>query len=173
MSEQVVFWLVVLAACAIVELATMGLTSIWFAGGALVACITAVFVPYFWVQVFVFIAVSLLMLFFTKPVAVRYFNKNRIKTNAESLVGQRAIVVSEIDNLKGIGEVTVQGLDWSARTESDGIVIPERAVVVIKRIEGVKLIVDLDESLKGVVPLEQSDATLDPGFIEEQEESGE
>lgn len=170
MSEQFVFWLIVLAACAIVELVTMGLTSVWFAGGALVAAVVSLFVPYFWVQVIIFAAVSFGMLIFTKPVAVKYFNRGRVKTNAESLIGQRAIVVSEIDNIKAIGEVTVQGLDWSARTETDGIVIPEKAVVVIKKIEGNKLIVDLDDSLKGVIKLERSDALLDPGVIEEQED---
>ena len=158
--EQVIFWLVVLAICAVVELVTMGLTSVWFAGGALAAALIALVCPYFWVQVVLFIVVSLVLLIFTKPIAVKFFNKGRVKTNAESLIGQRAIVVSEIDNLKGIGEVTVSGLDWSARTEEDGLVIPEKAVVMIKRIEGVKLIVEL----------EQSDALLSPERIEEQDD---
>ena len=170
MTGQVVFWLVVLAICAVVELITMGLTSIWFAGGALVAACIALICPYFWVQVVAFIIVSIVLLVFTKPIAVKFFNKGRIKTNADSLIGQRAIVVSEIDNLKGIGEVTVSGLDWSARTEEDGLVIPEKAVVVIKRIEGVKLIVELDESLKGLIKLEKSDVLLSPEHIEEQED---
>ncbi|MBP8969861.1 MAG: NfeD family protein [Lachnospiraceae bacterium] len=170
MTEQVVFWLVVLAICAVVELLTMGLTSVWFAGGALAAALIALVCPYFWVQVVLFIVVSLVLLIFTKPIAVMFFNKGRVKTNAESLIGQRAIVVSEIDNLKGIGEVTVSGLDWSARTEEDGLVIPEKAVVMIKRIEGVKLIVELDESLKGLIKLEQSDALLSPERIEEQDD---
>jgi len=168
--EQVIFWLVVLAICAVVELVTIGLTSVWFAGGALIAALIALVCPYFWVQVVLFIVVSLVLLIFTKPIAVKFFNKGRVKTNAESLIGQRAIVVSEIDNLKGIGEVTVSGLDWSARTEEDGLVIPEKAVVMIKRIEGVKLIVELDESLKGLIKLEQSDALLSPERIEEQDD---
>lgn len=170
MSEQVIFWLIVVAACAIVELVTLGLTSVWFAGGALIAALVAIVFPYFWVQVIAFIIVSFVLLFFTKPIAVKYFNKGRIQTNAESLIGQRAIVVSEIDNLKGIGTVTVSGLDWTARTLEDGLVIPERAVVVIRRIEGVKLIVELDDSLKEFVKLEQSDELLNPERIEEQDD---
>ena len=170
MNGLVVFWLVVLAICAVVELITMGLTSVWFAGGALVAALVALICPYIWVQVAVFVIVSVVLLIFTKPIAVRYFNKDRIKTNADSLIGQRAIVVSEIDNLKGIGEVTVSGLDWSARTEEDGLVIPEKAVVVIKRIEGVKLIVELDESLRDLIHLEKSDVLLSPEHIEEQDD---
>ncbi len=170
MSQQVVFWLIVLAAAAIVELITMGLTSIWFAGGALVACIVAIFVPYFWVQVLIFAAVTLALLIFTRPIAVKFFNRNRFRSNAEGMVGERAIVISEIDNLKGIGEVTIRGIDWSARTENDGIVIPKNAAVIIKSIEGNKLIVELDESLKGVIKLEASDAMLDPNVIDEQDD---
>ena len=135
-----------------------------------VAAIISFFCPYFWVQVIVFAAVSFGMLIFTKPIAVKYFNKGRVRTNAESLIGERGIVISEIDNIKAIGEVTVKGLDWSARSIIDGIVIPEKAVVVIKQIEGNKLIVDLDESLKGVIKLEKSDALLDPGMIDDQDD---
>jgi membrane protein implicated in regulation of membrane protease activity len=118
----------------------------------------------------VFVVVSILLLVFTKPIAVKFLNVGKFKSNAESLVGKRAIVISEIDNLKEIGEVTIQGLDWSARTEQDGVVIPKNAVVVIKRIEGVKLIVDLDESLKNVIKLEESDAMLNPEIIEQQDD---
>ena len=170
MTEQVIFWLIVIAVCAIVELATMGLTTVWFAGGALVAAIVAFFCPYFWVQVLAFIIVSFVLIIFTRPIAVKYFNKDRVKTNAESLIGQRAIVVSEIDNLKGIGEVTVSGLNWSARTLEDGLVVPEKAVVVIRKIEGVKLIVELDDSFKEFMKLEQSDELLNPERIEEQDD---
>ncbi len=170
MSEQVIFWLVVLAIAAVIEIVTMGLTSIWFAGGALVAALIAFVVPYFWVQLIVFIVVSVALLVFTRPLAMKYFNKNRIKTNIDELIGQRAIVTSEIDNLKFIGEVTIAGKDWMARTEEDGLVIPRNAVVVIKRIEGVKLIVELEESLRDAIKLRESDALLDPRIIEEQDE---
>ena len=170
MNTQFIFWLVIVAACAVVELLTMGLTSIWFAAGALVAAICSLFVPYFWVQLVVFVVVSVLLLVFTKPIAVKFLNVGKFKSNAESLVGKRAIVTSEIDNLKEIGEVTVSGLDWSARTENDGVVIPKNAVVVIKKIEGVKLIVDLDDSLKEVIKLEESDAMLNPEMIEDQDD---
>lgn len=170
MSEQVLFWLVVLAIAAVVEIATMGLTSIWFAGGALIAAIVAIFVPYFWVQLILFIIVSVALLIFTRPIAAKFFNKNRIRTNVDELIGQRAIVTSEIDNLKSIGEVTIAGKDWMARTVEDGLVIPKNAVVVIKRIEGVKLIVELEESLRDAIKLKESDAMLDPRYIAGQEE---
>ena len=81
-------------------------------------------------------------MYFTRPVAVKYFNKDRVRTNAESLVGKQAIVISEIDNLQGIGQVTVGGQEWSARTTIEGITLPVGSVVIIRAISGVKLMVE-------------------------------
>ena len=94
------------------------------------------------VQVVSFILVSFILLLFTRPVAVKYFNKDRVRTNVESLIGQEAIVVSEIDNLEQAGRVTLQGKEWTARTEKNGVKIPVGSVVIVKSIDGVKLIVE-------------------------------
>ena len=136
------FWLIVFVVCIVIEIITMGLATIWFAGGALIAAIGAVFGMPLLVQVILFTAVSLILLFFTRPVAVKYFNKDRIKTNAESLVGKQAIVISEINNLQGIGQVTVSGQEWSARTTREGVTLPVGSVVAIRAISGVKLMVE-------------------------------
>lgn len=139
--KEIIFWLVLLIICIGVEVATMGLTSIWFAGGALVAIFAAVLGAPIWLQAVLFIVVSLLLLFFTRPIAVKYFNKDRVKTNVESMVGRQAIVISEVDNLQGIGQVTVGGQEWSARSAEDQVKIAVGAVVVVVTIDGVKLIV--------------------------------
>lgn len=138
-------WLVLLVICILIELATMGLTTIWFAGGALVAAVASACHAPIWLQVFLFFVISLLLLFFTRPVAVKYFNKDRIKTNAEGLIGGQAIVISEIDNMEGIGQVTVGGQEWSARSADTEKKIPVGAVVIIKSIDGVKLMVEEKE----------------------------
>lgn len=139
--QEVIFWLVLLIICIGIEVATMGLTTIWFAGGALVAIFAAVVGAPIWLQAVIFIVVSLVLLFFTRPIAVKYFNKDRVKTNVESMVGRQAIVISEIDNLQGIGQVTVGGQEWSARSAADQVKIAVGAVVVVVAINGVKLIV--------------------------------
>ena len=139
MSEMVTLWLVVLIVSIGVEVATLGLTSIWFAGGAVV-----------WLQILLFFAVSLLLLFFTRPIAVRYFNRDRVRTNVESMIGRQAIVTSEIDNLQGIGQVTVGGQEWSARTEADGMNLQPGTVVDIVAVNGVKLIVKVDPQMAKV-----------------------
>lgn len=140
--DYTIFWLVVLVLSIVIEIATLGLTTIWFAGGALLAVIAAALGLPLVVQIVLFFAASLLLLYFTRPIAVKYFNKDRVKTNAESLVGKQAIVISEIDNLQGIGQVTVAGMEWSARTVEDGKSIPVGGVVNIVAINGVKLIVE-------------------------------
>ncbi|MBD5548659.1 MAG: NfeD family protein [Lachnospiraceae bacterium] len=135
-------WLIIFVACIVIEIITMGLTTIWFAGGALIAAVGAALGAPLWLQIVLFVAVSLVLLYFTRPVAVKYFNKDRVRTNAESLVGKQAIVISEIDNLQGIGQVTVGGQEWSARTTIEGITLPVGSVVVVKAISGVKLMVE-------------------------------
>lgn len=138
-------WLIIFVACIVIEIITMGLTTIWFAGGSLVAAVSAAFSAPLWLQLLLFVAVSFVLLYFTRPIAVKYFNKDRIKTNVESLIGKQAIVISEIDNLQGIGQVTVGGQEWSGRTVKDGITLPVGCVVVIRAINGVKLMVEEKE----------------------------
>lgn len=140
--SSALFWLAVLVIMLVIEIISLGLTSIWFAGGALVAFIFAMFHAPFIAQVIIFLIVSLVLLIFTRPVAVKYFNKDRVKTNVESMIGRQAIVVSEVDNLQGIGRVTVGGQEWSARTVEDGMILPIGAVVIVKEVNGVKLIVE-------------------------------
>lgn len=150
MSDLIVFWLIVLILSIVVEVISLGLTSIWFAGGALVAILAAALKAPLFVQIILFLAVSLLLLFFTRPIAVKYFNKDRVRTNVESLVGRQAIVISEIDNLQGIGQVTVGGQEWSARCEETEGKLPVGTVVDVVAISGVKLIVKPDAQMEKV-----------------------
>lgn len=138
----ILVWVILLVVFVVVEVLTMGLTTIWFAGGALAAAGTAALHLPSYVQIATFIVVSGLLIFFTRPIAVRYFNKDRVKTNAESIVGKKAIVTGAIDNIKAQGQVTVAGMEWTARSTSDDITIAEGSVVTIVAISGVKLIVE-------------------------------
>lgn len=144
MNEFVIFWLVVLILSIVIEAITLGLTSIWFAGGALAALFASLLHAPFWLQVVLFFGVSLVLIIFTRPIAVKYFNKERIRTNVESLIGRQAIVISEIDNLQGIGQVTVGGQEWSARSVEEEQQIPVGTVVRVEAISGVKLVVAVD-----------------------------
>ncbi len=140
-------WLIALIVLLAVEIATMGLTTIWFAGGALVALIAALLSANIVVQVILFVAVSLILLIFTRPVAVKYLNNNAVKTNAEGLIGRTAKVIYTIDNVNSTGYASVDGQEWTARSEDNSVVIPEGTLVTIVRIEGVKLIVKKKEEV--------------------------
>lgn len=137
-----IMWLVILVLLILIEFATMGLTTVWFAGGALVAAVIAALNGPIWAQVAAFVVVSLLLLIFTRPIAVKYFNVDRTKTNTESLIGKQAIVTERIDNLKATGIAAINGQEWTARSASQDVDIEEGAVVIIKEIQGVKLIVE-------------------------------
>lgn len=149
---MLIFWLVLLIIAIVIEVLTMGLTSIWFAGGALVAILATMLGAPMWLQIVLFLVVSLLLLFFTRPIAVKYFNKDRVRTNVESLVGRQAIVTSEIDNLQGIGQITVGSQEWSARSEDDRQRLPVGSVVIVVAINGVKLIVRPDKTMQDKGP---------------------
>lgn len=137
-----IIWLGAVAVLLVIEAITTGLTTIWFAGGALAAGIAAYAGAGIGLQLILFLCVSLVLLFFTRPLAMRYMNKGLEKTNVNGLLGKTAVVIQEIDNLAQTGQVRIGDVEWMARTASDGQKIPANAVVTIKRVSGVKLIVE-------------------------------
>lgn len=142
MEMNPMIWLGLLAALLLVEAVTAGLTTIWFAGGALVAAIAAWMGAGVLVQIVLFLAVSGVLLVFTRPLAVKYLNKDKIATNANSLIGKNAVVTIDIDNLAQTGQVLINDVEWTARTSDDSQKVTKGAVVEIKEIRGVKLIVE-------------------------------
>ena len=138
-----IIWLVVLAILLVIEFLTLGLTTVWFAGGALVAFLVSLAGGPLWLQLLLFIAVSVVLLLFTRTLAVKYLNKDVQKTNVDSIPGQKGIVTATIDNLKAEGQVTIQGMEWTARAKN-GNTIEKGKVVRVTAVEGVKLIVEED-----------------------------
>ena len=139
-----IYWLILFIVLLVIEIITLGLTTIWFAGGALTAIVLSMLEVSPAVQWAVFCAVSLILLFATRPWAVRCFNnQKKEKTNVDSLIGRTAVVTSEIRNLEGKGEVFVNGLTWTARAGEDSLVIKEDTHVTITAVQGVKLIVEV------------------------------
>ena len=136
-----IVWLALMVLLLIIEAATAGLTCIWFALGALAALIAALFGAQIWLQALWFLAASLLSLWLTRPLALKYLNSRKVATNADRVVGAEGVVTEAIDNIAGTGAVKLDGKEWTARSES-GMGISKDAIVIVKRIEGVKLIVD-------------------------------
>ena len=135
-----VYWLIALVVFLVIEAATLGLATIWFAGGALVALIAAMCGAGIVIQIVLFLVVSLVL---------RFLNKDTLKTNVDRVVGMEGVVTEEISNLAGTGKVSLGGNMWTARTENEGGTIPVDAVVTVLRVEGVKLIVKVKEKEGG------------------------
>ena len=138
---ETMYWLLIFIVLLVIEIGTMGLTTIWFAGGALAAFIMGIIGFGTGVQIAVFSIVSIVLLVSTRPIALKYFNKERQKTNAESLIGKQALVLEEVDTLHNKGVVEVNGQEWSAKTEEPSGVIAKNTVVTIEGSQGVKLII--------------------------------
>ncbi len=137
---ETIIWLVIFIVMLGIEIATLGLTTIWFAGGALIATLVAAMGFPLYVQIPVFLVVSVVLLLFTRPIAQKYFNKERIMTNAESLVGQTAVVTESINNLKGMGKAVINGQEWTARSVDDSAELQKETQATVVAIEGVKLV---------------------------------
>ena len=133
-------WVIALVVFLVIEAITVGLTSIWFAAGALVAWICALLGAPVWLQVAVFIVVTAVALYFTRPIVKKYINGKVVPTNADANIGKECRVTETIDNIAGTGAVYVDGKTWTARSDNDEV-IPEGELVTALRIEGVKLIV--------------------------------
>ena len=134
------FWLVAMVLFGVLEAVTVGLTSIWFAVGALAALIAASLGAFALVQVVVFLVVSFVTLLLVRPLAQRFVNDRKVATNADRVIGREAVVTEDIDNIQGKGRVSISGADWTARAQEDRP-IPAGSKVRVLRIEGVKVIV--------------------------------
>lgn len=145
MSGMFILWIIVLTATILIEAATMGLTTIWFTGGALAAMLVEMLGGSIYLQIIVFLVVSLILLYFTRPVAIRYFNKEREKTNLDSLLGKQAVVTSSIHNLSETGQIMVDGKEWTARSTDPSITFESGETVRVVSIKGVKLMVEAKE----------------------------
>lgn len=134
------FWLVMIFIFAVIEGATAGLTSIWFAIGALAAMITASAGGLLWLQIAVFIVVSIIALMVTRPLVKKYITPRKVRTNADRAIGRMCKVTESIDNVSATGTVTLDGVVWTARSEENER-IEKDTLVTVTRIEGVKLYV--------------------------------
>ena len=139
-----VAWLALLIVFSVGEAVTVGLTSVWFAVGALGALLCALVGGNLWLQIGVFLALSGLALALVRPLAKKFLIPGYSATNADRVIGQEAVVTQTIDNLHGQGQVTIAGQTWTARSQND-TVIGEGTLVRVLRIEGVKVFVALKE----------------------------
>ncbi|MDR1753884.1 MAG: NfeD family protein [Eubacterium sp.] len=149
MEFVTIFWIVAMVALILIELFTTNLTTIWFACGACVAVFASVFFPNgIAAQIVVFVAVSAVLVLLTRPLSRKLTSSKAVRTNFDRVIGKKAVVSERIDNLNASGQVRVMGQVWSARAEEDGAVFDIGEIVIVDKIEGVKLIVLGENSAK-------------------------
>ena len=132
-------WVALVILFAVIEVFTFGLYTIWFAIAALAMVFLSslkIALPF---QLLIFLAISALLLFFTRPLAIKKLKVGREKTNVDSLVGMHALVTRAISEFEK-GEVKLNGQFWSARAE-DNSTVPEGTKCEVVKIEGVQAIV--------------------------------
>lgn len=143
METYLYMWLIAFVLFAAVEFATsMALISIWFAAGSLVALVLSAFDVPLWIQLLVFILVSAILLICTRPIAKKHA-KNNVDTNIKIIIGKTAKVIEDIDNLKATGRVRLDGVDWTAISDT-GEIIEKNSHVTVTKIEGSKLYVKIN-----------------------------
>ncbi|MDE6956917.1 MAG: NfeD family protein [Lachnospiraceae bacterium] len=142
---MMLIWLALVIVLIVIEIFTVGLTTIWFAGGALAAIVINLLgLGMVW-QIIAFLVVSGVLLFFTRPWALKYINSNRVKTNYEGVIGKVIRITEIVDNMNQTGKAVVNGQEWSVRSEQDKVILGEGTLAKVVKIEGVKLIVRVYE----------------------------
>ena len=140
MNWEAIFWLAAMVVFIAAEAMTVSLVSIWFAAGALGAIIVALLGGGLVLQVTVFLALAVALLLSLRSIVRKHFTPHVTKTNIDSVIGATGIVVTPVNNIAALGQVQINGMEWSARS-SDNSHIPVGAMVRVDRVEGVKVFV--------------------------------
>ena len=134
------YWLIASGIFFVGEIITVGFLLFWFGIAGLITMVVSLFTSNIIIQSVVFLVTSVILILSTKPFVKKFVNKETIVTNANSLIGKKAIVIKKINNLQGTGQIKIGGEIWSAQNETDSVISENQEVEIIK-IEGVKLIV--------------------------------
>ena len=140
MNWEAIFWLIAMVIFAAAELMTVSLVSIWFAVGALGAIVAALLGGGLILQVTVFLALAIALLLGLRSVVHRHLAPRITKTNIDSIIGATGVVLTPVNNIAALGQVRVNGVEWSARS-TDNSHISAGTLVRVDRIEGVKVFV--------------------------------
>ena len=140
MNIMTIIWIALAVILAIIEAFTVSLVTIWGTIGAVAASIAASLGADVWIQAVIFIAVSALLIFLTRPLAKKLLKSRTEATNSDRLIGKTALVIADIDQIDNKGQIKVMGQVWSA-SEINGSAVEKGAEVIIEKIQGVRAVV--------------------------------
>ncbi len=133
-------WLLAVVAFIVLEASTYQMICVWFIVGSIGGMIASLLGAGFWVQMSVFLVVSIVLLILMRPIAVKRLNNHKVKTNADSLIGKKVLITEKVNNTEATGQGKIDGVVWTVRADGD-VIIEAGTTTEVKRIEGVKLIV--------------------------------
>lgn len=142
MDQWVFIWLAVIVVTIVIEIITVGLTSIWLTGGGLAALVVCLLGGHWGLQLAVFFIVTFVLIYFTRPWALKYIESRKTATNYEEVIGKTVRIIEAVDNVRETGKAIYNGMEWTARAEEDAetFSVDEQARVV--KVQGVKLILE-------------------------------
>ena len=140
MNWMAICWFFLMVVFLALESSTVSLVSIWFAAGSLVAMLTALLGGQIWLQILLFMVVSVALLASLRTMVRKFITPKLEKTNVDAVIGKTGTVLENVDNIKGTGRVKLSGMEWSARS-TDSVIIEEGTIVKVDRVEGVKVFV--------------------------------
>lgn len=135
-----IVWFIFLIAFIFAEAATVAVVSVWFAAGTLAAMIAALLGAALWLQIGIFLVVSVGLLLLLRPVTEKLLKPRIKRTNLDAVIGSEGVVTKTIDNTAAQGQVKLGAMEWTARSTS-GTEIPAGTRIRVDRIEGVKVFV--------------------------------
>ncbi len=133
-------WVGIILLAVVLEAATCTLVSIWFIPSAVIALVLSLFKVELWIQILTFIVLSALLLVFSRRIFKKALRIKDVATNADAVIGEKAVVTEPIRNLEARGQVKVKGQVWSARAADPDAEYEVGDVLDVVSIEGVKLI---------------------------------
>ena len=142
MNDWVFIWLAVIILTIIIEIITVGLTAIWLTGGGIAALVVCLLGGHWGLQLAVFFVVTFILIYFTRPWALKYIESRKTATNYEEVIGKTVRIIEDVDNVKETGKAIYNGMEWTARAKVDTetFSMDEQARVV--GVQGVKLILE-------------------------------
>jgi len=135
-------WLALVIIFLVIEILTVGLTSIWLAGGALAGLLLDIADCNLWIQIGAAIIVTVLLLIFTRPFAMKHINRDHEKTNYEGIIGKVVRITQTVDNINQTGRTLLNGQEWTVRSSRDEEILEPGTICKVVKISGVKLIVE-------------------------------
>jgi membrane protein implicated in regulation of membrane protease activity len=136
------FWVIVAIVFAIVEIMTIAFFAVFLSIGALGAAIVSLLGFNFLVQAIVLAIIGVAGILIARPYLVERLHIGRpaLRSGAESMVGQQAVLLEPILGVGQPGHLKIAGELWPALTE-DGSPVPVNTLVVVTALRSTTLIV--------------------------------